>query len=132
MCAPAGEDKRAEVGSYYVDQFTRAMNAVANLFDAHRDQLLFEIERLRKEVAELRAIPMTGADVVTLFERCGVPRTEVTAGMMYAVEFAIKAERMECARVCEDEGTFAPGQDTEFDGGVEHARREFARRIRNR
>lgn len=73
---------------------------------------------------------MTGEDMVELFDRCGVPRTEITAGMMRAVELSIKAERMECAKVCED--TFVRAHDTGFDVGVEHARREFARRIRNR
>lgn len=74
-------------------------------------------------------VPMTGEDMVALFERCGVPRTEITAGMMLAVELSIKAERMECAKVCED--TFVRAYGTGFDG-VELARREFASRIRNR
>ncbi len=46
------------------------------------------------------------------------------------LETAVFQEREACAKVCED--TFITAQDTEFDSGVEHARREFVRRIRNR
>ncbi len=47
---------------------------------------------------------MTGEDMVALFERCGVPRTEITAGMMRAVEFSIKAERDACAKIADERG----------------------------
>ncbi len=51
---------------------------------------------------------MTGADMVALFERCGVRRTEITAQMMNAVDLATKAEREECAKIADAYGKREP------------------------
>ena len=58
--------------------------------------------RDRPSGAGTGGVPMTGGEMVALFERCGVPRAEITAGMMLAGEFSIKAERMACANFVHD------------------------------